>query len=231
MGSVKCTGIFLQVRLSSSRLPRKALLPLKGITVIEHAMLSLKQAHADVYALLTDHESGATLKGLASPLGFEVFEGDPDDVLLRYASATEYYGVERVIRATGDNPLVSAILVDEIVKLHEECNADYSGFLGPPLGTCVEVVKASSLLCANSEAQDPYEREHVNPFLYRRPERFVINRPEARDEVSFRDARVTLDTPEDYKYISRIYDDLYVGRPIEAEELVCWLKEEARKKG
>jgi spore coat polysaccharide biosynthesis protein SpsF len=90
----------------------------------------------------------------------------------------------------------------------------------------VEVVKAESLLLADREAADPYEREHVNPFLYRRPERFIINRPEARPEVSFREARVTLDTEEDYRYISRIYDELYEGRPIEAEELVRWLRSE-----
>ena len=46
MGTAGMTGVFLQVRLSSSRLPRKALRLLAGKTVIEHAMDSLSRVDA-----------------------------------------------------------------------------------------------------------------------------------------------------------------------------------------
>ena len=50
-------GVLLQVRLDSTRLPEKALLKLKDLTVIEHAMRALKQIDADVFVLVTTEES------------------------------------------------------------------------------------------------------------------------------------------------------------------------------
>jgi spore coat polysaccharide biosynthesis protein SpsF len=218
------TGVFLQVRLSSSRLPRKALLPLKGTKVIEHAMAGLSRVNAEVYALLTDEESGAELKPIAKRWGFEVFVGPADDVLLRYAQAVGYYGVERYMRATGDNPLVSWELAESLAVLHDEFGADFSGYLGPPLGTGIELTEAAAILAADAESTDPYEREHVSPFIYHRPERFRVLRPWAPSDVSLPEAKVTLDTVADYEYLSTIYDALYDGEPISVEALVRWLR-------
>jgi len=217
-------AVFLQVRLSSTRLPRKALLPLDGIPVIQHAMTSLKRVPAAVHALLTDHESMSDLIPLADRCGFEIFPGDPDDVLSRYAAAARHWKVDRYFRATGDNPLVSGPLAIELEGLHEESGADFSGFLGPPLGTGVELVEAEALLCADREATDPYEREHVSPFIYRRPDRFRVVRPWSRDEVLMPDVQVTLDTDEDLAFLERIYRDLFRGEPVETDVLVHWLK-------
>ena len=41
------TAVFLQVRLGSTRFPRKALAELAGRTVIEHAMHALREVPAD----------------------------------------------------------------------------------------------------------------------------------------------------------------------------------------
>ena len=218
------SGVFLQVRLSSSRLPRKALLPLNGRTVIEHAMAGLSRVKAEVFALLTDEESSPELKPIASRWGFEVFVGPADDVLLRYAQAVRYYGVERYMRATGDNPLVSWELAESLAVLHAESGADFSGYLGPPLGTGVELTESSAILAAAAESTDPYEREHVSPFIYHRPERFRVERPWAPSYVSLPEAKVTLDTVADYQYLSTIYDELYDGEPIPVETLVQWLR-------
>ncbi len=218
------TGVFLQVRLSSSRLPRKVLLPMKGRKVIEHAMAGLSRVTANVFALLTDAESAPELKPIAKKWGFEVFPGPAEDVLLRYAQAVQYFGVERYMRATGDNPLVSWELAESLVVLHEEAGADFSGYLGPPLGTGIELTESSAILAAAAESTDPYEREHVSPFIYHRPDRFVVCRPWAPSDVSLPEAKVTLDTGEDYEYLKTIYDALYDGGPIAVEALVKWLR-------
>lgn len=224
------TGIFMQVRLDSTRLPQKALLPLKGYTVIEHAMAGLKRVQADVYALVTDRKSASTLSKYAESWGFEVFSGPEEDVLLRYALAAERYSVSTILRATGDNPLVSSVLAQRILDLHLEEKADYSGFLGMPLGTGVEVINTGALKEARLEAEDPYEREHVSPFIYRREDRYRVLRPVVPEPYIFWDARVTLDTVEDYDIIKMIYRDLYDGHPIETDTVVQWLREHQHEK-
>ena len=52
------------------------------------------------------------------------------------------------------------------------------------------------------EAVDPYEREHVTPFLYRHPERFRIANLASGQDLG--DLGWTVDTPEDMERIRRI---------------------------
>lgn len=218
------TGVFLQVRLDSTRLPGKALLPLEDYTVIEQAMRSLKTANADVFSLVTEPSSASKLKPLAEKWGYEVFVGDKENVLKRYADAIQFFSVSTVIRATGDNPLVSGKLANLILDYHFLKNADYSGFTGIPLGTGVEVLKSDAVIKANCLSDDPYEKEHVSPYLYFRDQEFLINKVPVSAEYYFPDGRVTMDTEEDYIEIKQIYSQLYQGKPIDIQTLVSWLR-------
>jgi len=221
-------GIFLQARLASTRLKEKVLLPLADRTVIEHSMLSLKRVVADHYVLLVDDASAERLRPLSRRCGFDLFVGAPTDVLARYAGAARAFPVDCIVRATADNPLVSGELVDQLLDLHIAYDADFSGFVGMPLGLGVEVVNREALLVEDRESADPCEREHVNPFLYRRPERFSILHPRVPEELRLTNRSVTLDTEEDYRYLQRVFDELYQGKPIETAALVEWLRSNPR---
>ena len=73
------------------------------------------------------------------------------------------------------------------------------------------------------EASHPAEREHVTPYIYRHPESFRL--------VSFTDPqdlshhRWTLDTPEDFRLLSAIYEALArPGRIFTTPEILDFLK-------
>jgi len=211
------------VRLDSSRLPRKALLKLSGFTVIEHAMRALDAVEADQRMVVTTEDSEAELRPLAEACGWGLFTGSKEDVLSRYVMAARETGASRIVRATGDNPLVSAAMANAALRLFEESGADFAGYSELPLGAGVEVVRTASLEEALAEAQDPYEREHVSPFLYRRPERFRIVVPPAPDGYRAPGTRITLDTPEDYEFLKTLFDDLYTGIPLDLDTVIPWL--------
>ena len=213
-------GVFLQVRLDSTRLPEKALLELSGKAVVTHAMEALKAVPADVFALLTDRESSEALSEYAAAAGFELFVGPKDDVLKRYAQAISYYRVDTVIRATGDNPLVDGECAARLLELYRRRHVDYSGFYGLPIGTGVECVRAKALLQADRRAATEYEREHVCPYLYNNPHTFIIYRPSAPAECYSPELRVTLDTDRDYRRLHTIFDSLYAGNPISTAQLI-----------
>jgi len=217
------TGVLLQVRLHSHRLPRKALLPLAGRSVLEHVLRALRAIRADVHALLTDTRSIEALSPAAEAGGFSVFAGPEEDVLARYTLAVEHYGLMRVIRATGDNPLVSARAAEALIEIHSREGYSLSHFVGNPLGTGVEVVEAGALMEAESRSRDPYEREHITTYLYRHPLRYRIGEIPCPLQWAFPEARVTLDTEEDYALLRSIFSDLYRGPPVEIDELVVWL--------
>lgn len=223
-------ALFLQARLTSSRLPRKALLPLEDKTVIEHVMTALRRIDVDTRVLLTDETGAKAFKPFAEACGFDIFTGPEEDVLARFTLAARRYKPDTIVRATGDNPLVSALLAEKIIEIHLRTSADYSGLLGIPVGTGVEVLKTEQLYKAERESSDPYEHEHVSPFIYRRDDRFLVVRPRVSRKYYSPNSRVTLDTRKDYDFLVQIFKALYHGEPIEISELIPWLKQNQQTK-
>ena len=221
------TGILVQVRMGSTRFPGKALAPLAGDTVIGHVMRALGRVPADVRALATDPGSAPALAPAARAAGFELHTGPADDVLARFCAVARTLSLQRIVRATGDNPLVCPRLACLILEVHQQRRAHLSHFLGCPWGTGVEVIEAATLAEAEAEARAPEEREHITTWLYRHRERFTVIEEPAPEGSRLAEARVTVDTPEDLAVVQRLFADLYRGSPLTAEEVVRWWRSHA----
>jgi spore coat polysaccharide biosynthesis protein SpsF len=192
------TAVVLQARLDSTRLPGKSLLPLGGKPLILVVMEALRAVPADRYVLACAEDCAAPFGPLAEAAGFTLFPGPRDDVLARYCGAIRRFGMDRVIRATGDNPFVFAAAAEAINGEALSLGADYAGYRGLPLGAGVESAAAEALLRAEAEARAPEEREHVCPYLYGHPELFSLHQPLAPQKWRGRHIRLTVDTAEDY---------------------------------
>ena len=73
----------------------------------------------------------------------------------------------------------------------------------------------SVLETAYNEAKLPMEREHTTPFIWENPERFQGTGNvvwESGKDYSM-SHRFTIDYPEDYEFIKRVYDELYEKDP------------------
>jgi spore coat polysaccharide biosynthesis protein SpsF len=227
------TGIVLQVRLDSSRLPQKALLPLGGKGsaggnfLTARVMEALNLVPAELRILATDPASAGKLGPIAKSCGFELLVGPKEDVLARFCLAARKFSLTRMIRATGDNPFVSYELAKLLLERHEALKPDCSGFVGMPVGMGVEIVEVEALYAAERESSDPYDREHVTPYIRKRPERFRIDSPEAPEEFLMPSGRVTVDTASDYERAQAIFADLWKSRPIPALEVIEWLRSRA----
>jgi spore coat polysaccharide biosynthesis protein SpsF len=222
------TAIVLQARMGSTRLPGKSLLPLGGSTLVEQAMARLALLPADARVLATDHASALALAPAAERRGYELLVGSAEDVLSRYCAAIRRFGIDLVLRATGDNPLVSQELAALLIERRASFPSDYAGYLGMPTGMGAELVSAEALLRAEAEAREPREREHVCPYLYGHPELFRVDRPPAPAEYLMEGASVTVDTQADYEAVLRIYGALYDGSPIPSPSVMAYLRGEKR---
>ena len=222
-------GLVIQARLGSTRLPRKALLPLGGSTLLDMALQRLALVPASFRVLATDEASAAELAPVAEGRGFRLLVGPAEDVLARYCLAIREYGLGAVLRATGDNPLVSHEAATLLLDSRRGPGADYRAYEGLPLGMGVELVSAAALLRAEAEATAPDEREHVCPHLYRNPTRYAIERPPAPEAFAYPEGRVTVDLPADYETVLGIYGALYDGNPIPTERVIALLRSRARK--
>lgn len=207
----------LQARMSSTRLPGKVMRPLLGEPMIWRQIERLMRCRT-LGSLVVATSVDPTDDPLAACLearGVSVFRGDLHDVLGRFAGALAAFGpAERVVRLTADCPLVDPDVVDAAVTLHADSGADYvSNSLERtfPRGLDVEVASSTALRAAALEARDPYEREHVTPFLYRRPERFTVRSLVGQPDLSRH--RWTVDTADDFSFVERVYAALHPGRP------------------
>lgn len=222
------TGVVVQMRLDSSRLPRKALLPLAGTTLAGAVMRRLRGIASDAFVLATDADGARALGPVASEFGFSVFAGPKDDVLARFVLAAKAFGLERVVRATGDNPFVSVPLAELALDESDSTGADYVGLVGMPVGMGVEVVSVAALARAASSTDSAYDHEHVCPYLYGHPEQFRVQRPCCPDTYHNPAARLTIDTIEDYRRAESIIRAL--GDEPADDAILSWLRD-TRKDG
>ncbi len=85
-------------------------------------------------------------------------------------------------------------------------HADYASNVLPrtyPRGLDTEVFTSAALERAWREAREPYEREHVTPYLYEHPEIFRL--ASLSGDVDYSHYRWTLDTREDLDLLRAIY--------------------------
>lgn len=204
----------LQARMSSRRLPGKVMADLVGAPMIERQIERLRRSRhlADLVVATSEEASDDTLSAHVERCGLELVRGPLDDVLGRFILAISSLPDEAlVMRLTADCPLVDPTLIDRLVESHRLSGADYSATTLPdrtfPKGLDAEIFSAGLLRLAAAETDDPYDREHVTPFIYRRPQRFRLGGvTQARDEGH---VRWTVDTPDDLAFVRGVYAGLY----------------------
>lgn len=212
----------IQARLNSTRLPSKALLQLCGEPMITH-VIERGKAINGVASVIVATGKGAEndpLEEIAIRCGVDIFRGSENDVLERYYMASESLDCDYVIRITGDNPLTDHISAASALQHACETGADHCTTSGIPLGTGVEVIKKSALEKAYKEGREPHHREHVTPYIKEHPELFRIVKYISPLNNPFDDLRLTVDTSEDFEFMTQIYNRLYRGSPIRLEEVI-----------
>lgn len=212
------TLAILQARMSSSRLPGKVLADVAGAPMILRQIERVRRAQrlSRLIVATSIREDDDPLAQAMTQAGIEVVRGDLDDVLSRFILALDAAGNQTAaIRLTADCPLADPVVIDAAIDRFECSGADYVNNSGEtrtfPKGLDVEVFRTDVLRQAHAETTDPYDREHVTPFIYRRPERYRLDAvTQDRQEG---DVRWTVDRPDDLVFVRAVYDALYAARP------------------
>ena len=203
--------------MTSSRLPGKIMKQVAGHPLLYFHVSRLRRSRlADSVVVATsDQPSDDVAAAYCESQGFSVFRGDLDDVLKRFADCAAAFKADIVVRTTGDCPLIDPALVDLCIAAAlaaspppDHLVLDSASF---PRGLDVEVVRREAIDIAAQNATDPYEREHVTPFIYRRPEEFRLQRFTGDDEAY--GGRWCVDEAADFELVSRIIEALYPTNP------------------
>jgi spore coat polysaccharide biosynthesis protein SpsF len=211
------TMALIQARMGSTRLPGKVLLPLRGVPLLARVLERVSRIDGLDGVALAVPEGPAEGPIVDVARGFPnvtVTRGSETDVLRRSAEAIRAANATTVVRITSDCPMIDPGVSGAVLAAFNKSGAAYARTAihhGFPLGFDTEVFAAEHLLAADREAADPYEREHVTPFIWRRPERFPAVYLDHFPD--YRHWRLVVDTPEDYGVAKAIYDKLYESCP------------------
>ncbi|MGK0179060.1 MAG: spore coat polysaccharide biosynthesis protein SpsF [Nitrospinales bacterium] len=217
----------IQARMGSTRFPGKSVRLLKGLSILEHIIIRLQQVPEidQIQLATTEAETEAPLIKIAKKHNIAVFQGSEEDVLKRFIQAGETIEAQHLVRICGDNPLIDIPLLRSLIKAHLQSHSDYTISANPiPLGTGCEVVCLKTLKKIEEQAHELKYREHVTTWFHDHNDKFTITRIEAPSYLRNRNFRLTVDTPQDFALMEKIFSEFNPHSTIDLEDVITFLE-------
>jgi spore coat polysaccharide biosynthesis protein SpsF len=207
-------------RMGSSRHPGKTMADLAGRPVLAHVVDRLRATPGldGVCVATTTAADDDSIRRWARSAGVPCHSGSTDDVLARVLEAARRVAARTVVRVTGDCPLIDPQVVAEALEAFRRERPDYvsnrlHGYTYPD-GYDIEVVGTDVLAEVEHSTSDPFDREHVTPFIYRHPERFRLLGVEAQGPRRRPDLHLSVDHEEDLALVRAVVEALEPTKPL-----------------
>ena len=219
-------GALLRVRLSSSRLPGKALAPLGGRPAVHHLIDRIAasryiESRRDIVVTTSTDPSDDALVSVVEAAGASVFRGSLDDVIARTFGALEQYGFDAVTQVDGDGVFADPRYMEHsMATLLADPELDVVLCRGLPIGMATKAIRASAI-------RRVHERYVPGPngtgaFLYFTETGLctVAELAPLSPHHVHETARVTLDYADDLRFFEALVAEIG-DRPFGCEEVVA----------
>lgn len=209
------SGVIIQARIGSSRLPGKVMMSLGSKTVLAH-VIERCQAIPGIDAVccaIPDGLADNVVAAEAWRAGAKVFRGAEADVLERYWRAAAWLRLDVILRVTADCPMLDPAVCADVLALRQSANVDYACNNQPPSwphGLDCEAFTFGALDRAARQARRPWQREHVTPWLRDDDTTTRANLPMQGAAADHH--RWTLDTARDLEFLREVMWRLPEGR-------------------
>jgi spore coat polysaccharide biosynthesis protein SpsF len=203
--------LFIQARMSSSRLPGKMLMEIKGKPILGYVVESVANvSEVGLPIILTSIDSSDDpIVDFCNELNLQCFRGSLNDVAGRFINTIDLTCCDAFVRVCGDSPLIDYRLIDRGIKHFKRGVFDIVTNIHPrtfPSGQSVEVVRSLPFIRAYESMQDIDEFEHVTKCFYNNPENYSICNFISEDDYSV--VKLTVDTSDDLKIIEGIINKM-----------------------
>lgn len=213
--------------MGSERLPGKVIKELCGIPSLVHIFNILRECSMlDDFAVVTTVlEEDDVIENICAENSVKIIRGSVHDVLDRFRIACEILKPRRIVRVTGDDPLMDPEIIDQVINEHCKGNYDYTSNMVErtyPRGMDTEVIEYKALERCWRSSSDKDDHEHVTLYIRQHPDMFRIQSVRKEGEP-MDELRLCMDTEADNKLITEIYKNLYQNRPIKLSEVTEFL--------
>ena len=200
----------VQARMSSARLPGKALKPIAGQPLLWHVVHRLKACRLleDIAVATSSNPADDAIVEWCNAQGLTVVRGPENDMLAAQARAAEKLDADIILQASSDAPFVDAGLVDHMVATLIEQDGDYV-LLAEQDQDAHDGVEAFSRRALDrlmmDAAHDPAARALVSGYFRLNPEFVRVVHAQPYGLESNKQGHLTVDTPDDLAFVEAVH--------------------------
>ncbi len=199
-------------RLDSTRLPNKALTPVRGLPLVGYVIARGKRIRNLKALVLATSERSVDdpLVSYALSQDIPVYRGSLSDVALRLLNCAMEFGADYCVRLNGDSPFLDYDLISDGITYCQDDRIDMvSNLIGRsfPYGISLEIIRIAALERAHALMASPEDHEHVTRYFYRHPQQFNIQSI-ISDRPDLSRARMVVDTEADLRMFEFVVGQL-----------------------
>jgi spore coat polysaccharide biosynthesis protein SpsF len=200
----KNLGLVIFSRMTSSRLPGKALMEINGRYLLQRVIDRAKEVknYGPIVVATSISRSDDPIADLVQKCNVDLYRGDLNDVMSRALGVCKKYNLVGLIRICGDRPFFDDKIVSALADKFLKTNFDVVTTVFPrtvPPGLTTEVISTAALERGCENAVNTYDREHLTTFFYNNPREFTILNCDPLVGIKYPDVSLVVDTISDYK--------------------------------
>jgi len=208
---MKRTVAIIEARMTSSRLPGKVLLPVRGRPMLTYLVERLRRVPSiqKIVLATTVNRIDDTLEDFARQIGISCFRGSEVDVMQRVIDAADSVQTDIIVEITGDCPIIDPRIVEQTIRIffHNDCDyATNAHVRSYPDGMDVQVYALETLKRSAALTRDPLDREHVTSYIRQHPELFRQVNLVAPPDLHWPELGLTLDEVQDYELLKTLIE-------------------------
>ena len=207
-------GALIPIRLSSERLPSKALKLIEGRHAVKHLLdRAFKSKYLDkknVIVCTTKDKSDDPLVSVVEETGAKIYRGSTDDIIHRFWDAINHFNFDAVIEIDGDDICADTSYIDYCLReLIADDSIDLVICNNLPLGIGSKAIRKSAFQKIN---QIYNTKQNDTGFMYYFTKTGYCNvkwlEPYNYKHIH-KTARFTLDYVQDLQFFKAIFKELY----------------------
>ena len=207
-------GIIIFSRMSSKRLPGKALKRINGTELLLRSYESCQTIAKEIPIIISTSvsKSDDEIEDLANKKNLILFRGSLNNVLERAYETCQKFDLTHFVRFCGDRPLYPRSLINLLTSSFQDERVDLlssnlSKNMLPP-GLTSEIMSKKSIEYILKKTNDPYHLEHISSYIYQNKKFFNIKELKNIPNINWLDMKFVVDTPKDLKKINCIFKNL-----------------------
>lgn len=204
----------VHARMSSRRLPGKVMRKAHGVPLLGHLLDRLAHCKGldGVMIATSSDPSDDQISEYAAARRFRCYRGDLNDVAGRLIMAANKFGIEHLVRISGDSPVMDPAIVSRALDIYRGERPDLVTNVQErtfPKGQSVEILALESLAEAWARGMSDADKEHVTSYFYKNSAKYsIVN---LRYPAFRGDVQLSVDTEQDFIRIEQILSRL--GEP------------------